>query len=58
MPKQPKTDPQPRMTDEQINDVFTTLQLPTNPPPAPIASPSTPVVFYPITGNSPPLAAH
>lgn len=39
---------------------FTTLQLPTDPPatpPRPAAPLATPIVYYPITGNSPPLNA-
>jgi hypothetical protein len=53
MAKQTNTDPQPHMTNDEINEVFTTLRLPTAPPPAPVAPPSTPVIFYPIMGNSP-----
>jgi hypothetical protein len=41
------------MTDEQIRDVFTTLQLPTESP-APVAGPA-PVVFFKVTSYSPPL---
>jgi hypothetical protein len=56
MPKAEKAPEQ--MTDEQIREVFTTLRLPSEQPPspAPVAQPtSSPVVFYTITGNSPPL---
>jgi hypothetical protein len=55
----PKTDTKSKqMTEDEIREVFTDLQLPTSPPPqpAPVVQPTTgPVVFYTITGNSPPL---
>lgn len=57
----PRTEPEPQtMTEDEIREVFTTLQLPTDSPPqpAPVVQPATgPIVFYTITGNSPPLNA-
>ncbi len=43
------------MTDEQILEVFKVLRLPTNQPALPAVHETFPVVFYPITGDSPPL---
>lgn len=50
--------PPSEMTEQEIVDVFKTLQLPTDRAAAP-AKPqqAAPVVYYPITGNSLPLSA-
>lgn len=47
------------MTDEEIRGVFETLKLPTAPRPLPFVAqpPPSPVVFFTVSGNSPPLNA-
>ena len=47
------------MTEEEIRRVFETLQLSTAPKPVPTTaqSPSTPVIFFTVSGSSPPLNA-
>jgi hypothetical protein len=44
------------MTDEEIRGVFETLRLPVEPRPLPSPGKQAgPVIFFPISGNSPPL---
>ena len=48
--------PDQDMTDEEIRGVFETLKLPTGPGPRPDASEQkAPLIFFRISGNSPPL---
>jgi hypothetical protein len=60
-PDVPKSEQAPdQMSDEQIREVFATLRLPAEQPQAPapvVQQVSGPVVFYTITGDSPPLPA-
>lgn len=58
MPREPQPQPSPELTDEQIREIFTTLQLPTEPPHISTTTmqPLGPIVFYPVTGDSPPLS--
>lgn len=47
----------PDMSAEEIHEVFETMKLPTAPKPVPAApqQSSTPIVFFTVSGNSPPL---
>ena len=47
------------MSDSDIREVFETLKLPTapKPVPAPAQQPPTPIIFFTVSGHSPPLKA-
>jgi hypothetical protein len=51
---------QQEMSDEEIEGVFETLQLSTAPKPVPLQAPAVgaPVVFFTVSGSSPPLKSH
>ena len=45
----------PTMTPKEIEDVFVRLGLPLTPQAPPAEKTLTPIVYFPITGNSPPV---
>ncbi len=55
MADKPPAEQRQDMTDEEIRAVFETLELSTAPKPVPLVAQSIPgpIVFFPVSGNSP-----
>jgi hypothetical protein len=49
--------PKPEMSPDEIHEIFETMDLPTAPKPVPAApqQSAAPIVFFTVSGNSPPL---